>query len=541
MEVLAKGQLSYMILSCLSERDMYGLELIEEIKYRYGREIKLPSLYSNLNRMKELKYISSYLKESTKGPKCSYSSITDAGRSALEDLKVDFGGLSKVEEIQVAKPQESEPKKELNDFEKYLKQNTSNEQDEEIEKSDDYDDYFNLSDDEPAEQIASQEQIEEKPLIQQEQFDEVEEKVSETVVEENITAVEQQPAETQQDEEDTTEYNQRVYNAARDFSRNRNKKSYTENQIQLSISPAPAKSTEQQEQDLSELKSALLQSKEGHYQEIKQEFKTYNALQNALVKEQPKEIEVKEVKDDAVFITDRLPEEAIPKPKRIEPPRLNITLPTPGYDKKLPAPKRNLSVDPTCNDVRAKIESLYAKAEVKKEPIAPTNEEFENYDELSSYYSSQGVDFKVYERPEARIRHNTNLLNLFVSLFTFGLIGVGSALFYLIFSLSGLTTDATNFVYYLFPIIALVYVVYCYYNYKTSVSKVPRQMWHPAIVWSLLALLVALIFLINFACGASFAEASTYFSTILFPIYVAACATVGVYYSQMFVYKKYWK
>ena len=144
MEVLAKGQLSYMILSCLSERDMYGLELIEEIKNRYGREIKLPSLYSNLNRMKELKYISSYLKESTKGPKCSYSSITDAGRSALEDLKVDFGGLSKVEEIKVAKPQQPEPKKELNDFEKYLKQNTSNEQDEEIEKSDDYEDYFNL-------------------------------------------------------------------------------------------------------------------------------------------------------------------------------------------------------------------------------------------------------------------------------------------------------------------------------------------------------------------------------------------------------------
>ena len=94
MEVLAKGQLSYMILSCLSERDMYGLELIDEIKKRYGREIKLPSLYSNLNRMKELKYISSYLKESTKGPKCSYSSITEAGRNALENLKAEFDGFS---------------------------------------------------------------------------------------------------------------------------------------------------------------------------------------------------------------------------------------------------------------------------------------------------------------------------------------------------------------------------------------------------------------------------------------------------------------
>ena len=104
-----------------------------------------------------------------------------------------------------------------------------------------------------------------------------------------------------------------------------------------------------------------------------------------------------------------------------------------------------------------------------------------------------------------------------------------------------MTTDATNFVYYLFPIIALVFVVYFYYNYKTTVSKVPSQMWHPAVVWSLFALFIALIFLINFACGVSFSEPVTYFSTILFPIYVSGCATIGTYYSQIYAYKKYWK
>ena len=67
MVALAKGKLSYYILSCLAERDMYGLELIEEIKNKFGMDIKLPSLYSNLNRMKELKFISTYLKESNKG------------------------------------------------------------------------------------------------------------------------------------------------------------------------------------------------------------------------------------------------------------------------------------------------------------------------------------------------------------------------------------------------------------------------------------------------------------------------------------------
>ena len=90
MVVLEKGQLSYLILSCLSDRDMYGLELIEEIKNRAGIEIKLPSLYSNLNRMKELKFISSYLKESSKGPKCAYSSITENGRNELQRLSDIF-------------------------------------------------------------------------------------------------------------------------------------------------------------------------------------------------------------------------------------------------------------------------------------------------------------------------------------------------------------------------------------------------------------------------------------------------------------------
>lgn len=246
-----------------------------------------------------------------------------------------------------------------------------------------------------------------------------------------------------------------------------------------------------------------------------------------------------EKKDDGVFITDRIDESAMPKPKRIEPARLNVTLPAQGYDSKLPAPKRNVSVDPTCKDVKAKLESLYAKAEVKKEPVVESGD-FEDYDDLKKYYTSQEVEFKVYERAEKRPKHNTNRLKLFVSLFVLGLIGVGSALLYMIFALSGVTKPETNFVYYLFPIIALVYVICTFYNYKTTVSKVPSKMMHPAIVWTIFALLIAVIFLINYACGAAFDVPATYFSTILVPIYDCACATVGLYYAQIFAYKKFW-
>ncbi len=568
MEVLAKGQLSYMILSCLCERDMYGLELIEEIKSRFGREIKLPSLYSNINRMKELKYISSYLKESTKGPKCSYSSITEAGRAALESLKQDFKGISVVKPVEQNKVVEEKPTQQYSPISSF---NEEQDLEEDIQQSEDYDDYFNLSDEEEDEKptfvmqskidIDNLDETEDDIEPEQSSYEEDDEQINEPVLQEQeepeekvqveqisetiLSKPEEKEVEIKQEtdyisRQNADDYNRKVYAAAKDFSRNRNKRSYSDNQIELALSTTPARTEENKMQDLTELKTALLQSRQGHYQEIdsynfrqeKQQEVVEPVVQSKPVKE--------EQKDDGVFITDRLPEQDIPKPKRIEPPRLNITI-SGGFDRErnLPAPKRNVAVDPTCSDVKAKLEKLYAKAEVKKQPVVETD--FETYDDLKEYYASQEVEFKVYERPERRPKHNTNLLKLYVSLFVFGMISVGSGLMYLIFSLCGVTQAQTNFVYYLFPILAAVYVLYQFYNYKTTVSKIPSQIWNPAIVWTIFALLIAVIFLLNYVCGVSFNEVTTYFSTILFPIYVSACATLGLYYAQIFALRKFWK
>lgn len=639
MEVLAKGQLSYMILSCLSERDMYGLELIEEMKARYGREIKLPSLYSNLTRMKELKYISSYLKESTKGPKCSYSSITNAGREALKALENDFRELAVVKPVE--KPQD------VNVFEQALREsniftpaadekeeeivapsmqevadeeqpvqvpvNDDEQEDEPQQLADDYDDYFAVGDDEEesqptfaiqskmtedafdsddeeaagSEEIQDNEEIEDNSIDDEEESDELQDieevedeqtdapaldeklKDEEIAYDDEEDLDDEEPSEESEAEEfnseqettkeveefpqqevqsqvaaaDAGEYNQKIYAAAKDFSKNKNKRSYSENQIALALNTAPARSEENKQQSLSQLKEALINSRQGYYEGLEERFATKTAeVQHEIKPIVPvaKTEELKEEKkDDGVFITDRIDESAMPKPKRIEPARLNVTLPAQGYDSKLPAPKRNVAVDPTCKDVKAKLESLYAKAEVKKEPVVESGD-FEDYDDLKKYYTSQEVEFKVYERAEKRPKHNTNRLKLFVSLFVLGLIGVGSALLYMIFALSGVTKPETNFVYYLFPILAAVYVLYNYYNYKTTSSKVPSKMMHPAIVWTIFALLIAIVFLINYACGAAFDVATSYFSTILVPIYDCACATVGLYYAQIFAYKKFW-
>lgn len=544
MEVLAKGQLSYMILSCLSDRDMYGLELIDEIKARYGREIKLPSLYSNINRMKELKYISSYLKESTKGPKCSYSSITEAGRKELEELEKEFSGISF---SQPEPKKEAEP--EVDDFTRALSGAyiTPASPIEEENPSDDYNDYFSFSDNE---EEAKQEAQEEKApsFVMQEKIavDQIErEKNSVEIKLQQPQEAEVEPAREEQSQE-AQQYNQKVYAAAKDFSKNKNKRSYSENQIELALSTSPARSEEVVKQDLTELKSALLSSRQGHYEEIKvpepkQTLVTIDeASKETLPAAAPETTPIKEEtrEDDGRFITDRLSEDAIPKPKRIDPPRLNILVQ--NYDRKLPAPKRNVAVDPTCSDVKAKLESLYAKAEVKKEPVYEVND-FENYDDLKRYFASQEVEFKVYEKMAKRPKHNTNFLKLCISLAMLGIVGVGSAIMYLIFSLCGLTSAATNFVYYLFPIIAAVFTLYNFYNYKTTQSKVPTKIWHPAIVWSMFACLIAIIFLLNYVCGMPFNEINSYFSTILVPVFAAGCATIGIYYIQIFAYKKWWK
>ena len=401
MEVLAKGQLSYMILSCLSERDMYGLELIEEMKARYGREIKLPSLYSNLNRMKELKYISSYLKESTKGPKCSYSSITNAGREALKELENDFRELAVVKPVEkpqdmnvfeqalresnIFTPAADENKEEtdmpsiqeVSDEEQPVQTPVDNDEqeDEPQQLADDYDDYFAVGDDEEesqptfaiqskmtedafdaddeeieaeeseengidaeeeAEELQTNDEENDAPALDDELTDEEqladEESSEESVAEEfnseqesakEVEEDSQQEAQSQVAAADAGEYNQKIYAAAKDFSKNKNKRSYSENQIALALNTTPARSEENKRQSLSQLKEALINSRQGYYEGLEERF----APKPAEVQPEIKPIvpvakteELKEEKkDDGVFITDRIDESAMPKPKRIEP------------------------------------------------------------------------------------------------------------------------------------------------------------------------------------------------------------------------------
>ncbi len=610
MVTLAKGKLSYYVLSCLAERDMYGLELIEQIKLRFNIDIKLPSLYSNLNRMKELKFVSTYLKESNKGPKCSYSSITEKGRNELENLKTQWAD----EESTTLSTENIEEKEESNPIEDAVEENEiindeENEIQDEIESQnnvasleEDYDDYFSIPsednslenneieeeiEDDVADETIEEEQIEtitdiqeeitesveiedskpeneESPSLHEEFDEEVDEEI-ELKEESEVSSFVNNADEIKQISEIKEEYfnsteieekkddyaqfteNKKLFDITQDFSKYKKKKSFTENQMVMNVNTSsPLHDEEKKQSDVSSLKQTIMNSRDGNYEPIdrfaekeKNEEATPTIAQN-LNNEYKKFNE--ETKDDGLFITERIPQSEIPKAHKIEMSKLSFTIQN-NYNK-MPAPNRNAALDPSCSDVKARLQKLYEKTTAKKEEEHKTFRDYETFEELKDYYKTQDIDFKIYDKPEGKIRHNTNKLLMFAELILFGLTGIASALFFLIFNAVGGTISETlnlSFLYYLFPILSFVMLVYRFYNYKFGVSRVPKPMLKPVIMWALVILGSIAIFCFAIVCGLNLRLPITYCSCIIYPIIVLGIWVAARHYITIALYKKYWR
>jgi|GEM_PF-3312786 len=92
---MARGKMTEItILNLLSNRPMYGVEMIEEIKRLSGNAVvmSLPTLYSSLHRMADKKYVRSYQKEGMVGGRCRVYNITEVGREYLakNPIKIDY-------------------------------------------------------------------------------------------------------------------------------------------------------------------------------------------------------------------------------------------------------------------------------------------------------------------------------------------------------------------------------------------------------------------------------------------------------------------
>jgi len=90
-KTFASGSIAILILKLLSEKDMYGYEMIDTLKKRSQNvfELKAGTLYPLLHGLEEKYYLTSFEKE-VLGKVRKYYHITKEGRKHLEVKKLEW-------------------------------------------------------------------------------------------------------------------------------------------------------------------------------------------------------------------------------------------------------------------------------------------------------------------------------------------------------------------------------------------------------------------------------------------------------------------
>lgn len=89
---LLKGSTQIMLLSLLSRGDMYGYQMIQELKLISGNvfELKEGTIYPLLHALEGDGAVASYWKDTSEGRRRKYYRLTDAGRLMLKDRRSEW-------------------------------------------------------------------------------------------------------------------------------------------------------------------------------------------------------------------------------------------------------------------------------------------------------------------------------------------------------------------------------------------------------------------------------------------------------------------
>lgn len=650
MELYAKGQLSYLILNCLLERDFYGLDIITEINSKSGGKVNLkkPSVYSNLTRMEKQGYVSSYLKTSELGPNRKYYSITDSGRAFYNEIDQYFtrNNIDVFSEFEDVDVKEQAPidmnvtnaSESLidnfnnNDLDESLALNESNlSENKERDDLNENSDFFDFSsvdveqEDADEMKIENQNEFVNQDLIAQEQNNaenEIEgsgELYGETLDDNEISPLENEEyaypsedtiiteredenqddkivavanessyveqsdnkqnnyafsiknallnadkVEENKDEEsveknkddavflnkqEVADYNQRLYDISKDINSYKKKKSFAEDQISIAAeAPLLSSSTEKRKANLEEFKNSLMQNRTS-YNQSQDSFARFTNYKDKLESEKNNssnvsitesgENKLKETEepkiDDGKFIVAHVDASSIEKPRKIEPPRLKI-LPDNGKEK-LPAPKRDSSIDPSHQEILSK---LYAKT---KGSLSEEQREdcLYDYNDLKDFYKNQNISFDVYEKPSTKTSHNTNKLYFIASLITFICACLGSTITYISLLKSTMLNTTFNFLYIVLPALLIVDVSIQTYNMIKYKSWLPKQILPQWQIWTITGALICLCIGLNFAFGMAVNEFSLYATTLILPIVFILAVIPARYYIKRSLLIRKWK
>lgn len=81
-----------LLLSLLKSRDMYGYEIIEELKQRSGHyfQFKEGMLYPALKKLEEREWVKSYWRDSLEGPRRKYYYLAKPGLLELKKQQEEW-------------------------------------------------------------------------------------------------------------------------------------------------------------------------------------------------------------------------------------------------------------------------------------------------------------------------------------------------------------------------------------------------------------------------------------------------------------------
>ena len=93
---LVSGSTAMLLLKLLSEKDMYGYEMIENLRLRSENifELKEGTLYPLLHRLEKQGHLKSYTKKTDQNRQRKYYQITKKGMKLLESEKESFEHFS---------------------------------------------------------------------------------------------------------------------------------------------------------------------------------------------------------------------------------------------------------------------------------------------------------------------------------------------------------------------------------------------------------------------------------------------------------------
>ena len=538
MDFKIKSQLSALILTALVERDMYGLEIIQDILVRSNGDvsIKQPSLYSNLKRMEEAGYISSYWRDSSIGGNRHYYSITDFGKKLYNEMQLEIfaaqrrmrrvispdakpvppvlAAMEEITELKEIKEKQTELKEEHPGKPTILEQQS----------------LFTFNNPDAPSTIKVEKASTENSSSQYDMFN---------------TKPEPDPS---KNDAVLFDKNGFVLNRPERMTLNEHIEYKHANKLEkvAEPEPTPVPVLEPAKEEVVEQIPVI--------EEKVIEQPIYPKEIISPVEEPisvPKYVEPK--KDDAVFITARKekdPEDdqgvlitarptvnELPKVKRIAPANIDI------YAKinklNMPEPVKETMYSPT--DRRGNksfnqlIGSLYSRGSNNEEKEVS----FASYKELKEHYSEKGIWFQEYSKAAKERVYKTNKIHFFrsvlIMIFTC-LITAGS---YFLFESLGYTRDATNFIYIIPPILAALMVMYYGYQWVQTQSKPPKKPWSIYLSGGLWVLAIAIILGVHILVFSTWSVSDTLIraSTLLFPCIIFAIVPLNTIVADL-LYKK---